>query len=377
MRNQAIYERQYRKVLKPIFRDQRAEAKDNLEAHAGSLTKAFDQKLFDDAAADQAMIKALNPTLIDLSQTQGGLALVFAGDDKNEFHMTSNVLAHIEQGTQRMASKFNDDTLTKLNQELAQGVQNGEGLGELKKRVDKVYDGVEGYRAERVARTETLKASNAASVEAYRQTGFVTGKAWVVNPNACPQCIEFEGKTIGLDDAFLGLGESYSVTGSDGETTSYTNSYDDVEEPPLHPNCECTVIPVTQEFAGGDGEPEVLGDKDVDPITVFHGESGEAFNSDSMLGNAFYVSRSRDTAGMFGNVKEYQLGIKAEDLLIINSQDEYQALVNKVVAKYPGEDTNTSIPKYIQGLGYRAAEVAEDFDPLGGIAIYDKKLMPK
>lgn len=246
MRNQLRYERQYKKVLRPIFKAQRKEALHNLEAHGSSLTKDNQQKLFDDAAYDGELVEALTPMLVDLSETQGGIALVFAGDTENEFHMTSPILNALKRGTLKMATGFNDQTLTALNNTLAEGIQAGEGIGELKARINDVYDSVDGYRAERIARTETLKASNAATNWAYKQTGYVTAKAWAVNPDACEQCLEFDGKTVPLDDSFLGLGESYTVIGDDGEETTYTNDYDTIEEPPLHPNCRCTIIPVRQ-----------------------------------------------------------------------------------------------------------------------------------
>lgn len=243
MRNQLRYERQYKKTIKPIFKQQHAEALNNLEAHSSSA-KSADQKLFDDAAYDKMLLDDLTPMLTDLSQTQGSLALVFAGDTENEFHLTSTIKARLQRGTLKMAKNFNDETLAKLNATLAEGIQAGEGLGDLKKRVSSVYEEIDDYRSERIARTETLKASNAASVDAYRQTGYVTQKAWYVNPDACEQCSEFDGKTVGLDEPFLSQGESYTITDEDGEETTYTNDYDTLEEPPLHPNCRCGVIPV-------------------------------------------------------------------------------------------------------------------------------------
>lgn len=244
MRNQTRYERQYKKILKPIFEEQRKEALVNLEAHASSINKASQQKLFDDAAYDAQLVEKLTPMLTDLTTVQGGIALVFAGDTENEFHLNSNILAKLKRGTLKMATRFNDDTLEKLNVTLAEGIAAGEGIGSLKGRVESVYDDVKGYRAERIARTETLKASNSATLDAYRQTGYVTQKAWAVNPDACEQCEEFEGKTLPLDDTFLGVGESYTVTDDEGNEKIYTNDYDTIEEPPLHPNCRCTIIPV-------------------------------------------------------------------------------------------------------------------------------------
>lgn len=243
MRIQLRYEKRYMTKLRPIFKQQEAEVLHNLEAHAGSLQKATGQKFFDDASYDALMLRELTPTLTDLAQTQGALALVFAGDTDDEFNVTAPLYRIIQNNTSKMASNFNDDTLERLNETLTQGIMDGEGIGELKQRVSDVYDNVRGYRAERIARTETLKASNNATVWAYKQTGYVTGKVWVVNPDACPECEEFDGKTVGLDDAFLGLGESYTYTDDNGDEQSQTNDYDTIEEPPLHPNCRCTVIP--------------------------------------------------------------------------------------------------------------------------------------
>jgi HK97 family phage portal protein len=248
MRNQLRYEKQYKRLLAPIFKDQRRETLKNLEAHAStyksSVIKA-DQKFFDDSAYDKLMTAKLQPSLQDLAKTQGGLAMVFAGDDTNEFYLSNSIISLLERNTSRMATNFNDETLANLNNTLAEGIQAGEGIDSLKGRVGDVFDSVDGYRAERIARTETLKASNNATVEAYRQTSFVTGKAWVVNPDACPQCEEFDGKTIGLDDSFLPVGGSYTYTDESGDEQTQTNSYDDVDEPPLHPNCRCTIIPVS------------------------------------------------------------------------------------------------------------------------------------
>lgn len=244
MRNQLRYERQYRRVVKPVFEKQRQEALTNLEAHSSNFAKAADQKLFDDAEYDKQLVQKLTPMLTDLTQTQGGLALVFAGDTENEFHLTSQILAKLQTGTRKMATNFNDSTLEKLNITLAEGIQAGEGIGELKKRVNAVYNDIGGYRSERIARTETLKASNSATLDAYRQTGYVTQKAWAVNPDACDACIDYDGKTVPLDDPFLSVGETHTFTDSNGDEQNVVNSYDTIDEPPLHPQCRCTIVPI-------------------------------------------------------------------------------------------------------------------------------------
>lgn len=243
MRNQLLHERRYDKQLKNILVSQRKEALNNLEALASSL-KASGPKLFDDSAADSLFEKVLLPTLINLGEDQGALALIFAGDTEHEFRMTAAYLDIIRRSTRKMATRFNDETLERLNATLAEGIQEGEALTKLKDRVESVYKYSSNVRSMRVARTETLKASNNATEDAYQQTGYVVSKAWVVNPDACPQCEAFDGKTIDLGQVFVRQGESYSYTDAAGEEQTINNTYDDVDNPPLHPNCRCTIIPV-------------------------------------------------------------------------------------------------------------------------------------
>jgi HK97 family phage portal protein len=242
MRNQKAYERRYRKKFNPILKEQMKEALDNLEAHSSSI-KAFD-KLFDDSIADGKMVEKLLPLLTTLGATQGALGLKFAGDNESEFRMTAAYETILREGTRRMATRFNDETIDQLNKTLAEGIQEGESLGKLKSRVEDVYRGAEGYRSLRVARTETLKASNNATNEAYKQTGYVTGKQWYANPGADEECMSFDGKIINLDESYIKQGESFSYFDANGDEQTEVNSYEDVDSPPLHPNCRCTIVPV-------------------------------------------------------------------------------------------------------------------------------------
>lgn len=85
-------------------------------------------------------------------------------------------------------------------------------------------------RAELIARTETMKAANAGQQEAWDQAvddGLLTGdekQVWITAPDErlCPICDEMDGQEIAL-------GESFDV---DGE---------ELDGPPAHPNCRCTV----------------------------------------------------------------------------------------------------------------------------------------
>jgi hypothetical protein len=102
--------------------------------------------------------------------------------------------------------------------------------------------GFDRSRAEMIARTESAYAYTEGQVEAWKQTGVVIGKKWVLSPDACEFCEaaadEYTDNPIGLDESFYGLGDS--LEGALGSIMGF--SYRSVDGPPLHPNCRCAMI---------------------------------------------------------------------------------------------------------------------------------------
>lgn len=82
-------------------------------------------------------------------------------------------------------------------------------------------------RAEVIARTETAAADVNGNMGAYRSSGLVVGKQWILAQDEyCDDCAANEAQgVIGLDEVFS--------TGDDA--------------PPAHPNCRCDVVPVLDE----------------------------------------------------------------------------------------------------------------------------------
>ena len=121
--------------------------------------------------------------------------------------------------------------------------RTNEPRDKLVKRIKDVYADGQGYRAERVARTETINASNAAAKEAYLQTGYITKIEWFANPGACEYCQTLNNKVIGIQENFYNLGDNIeSATGG----KPYPVGYSDIGYPPAHPNCTCTILPVRE-----------------------------------------------------------------------------------------------------------------------------------
>lgn len=109
-----------------------------------------------------------------------------------------------------------------------QGVEQGGTNENIADSINQYFDDTSDYSAMRIARTETINAYGAGTLEGYKQSGVVSGKYWIADANACPIC---EGN---VDDGVIGLDEDFS-------------SGDDA--PAAHPNCECSLGGETDENA--------------------------------------------------------------------------------------------------------------------------------
>lgn len=243
MLNQVKYEKKYRAALKSLLETQRKEVINNLEPH-GAKQKDLKSFLFDVSAAVGAFKLKLIPILESLYLSAGELALRFAGDETSTYEIRDAQRAYIAENLQRMANDVNNDTIDLLTNTLTEGIQAGESLSKLAKRVNTVYEQAQGYRAERIARTETLKASNQATNFAYGQTGYVKAKKWYTNPGSCPICDAMDGRTVNLEESYAEVGSSVEYVDANGDTKNYQVMYETVAAPPLHPNCRCTIVPV-------------------------------------------------------------------------------------------------------------------------------------
>lgn len=150
-----------------------------------------------------------------------------------------------------LISGINETTRQSLMTSLSEGFDDGESIDKLSQRVTDIFAEAGDLRAEMIARTEALRASNAATVEAYRQSEVVVAKEWLaeMDNRTCPFCEELDGKVILLDDNYFDQGDRFTV----GDQTLDID-FADVGEPPVHVDCRCTTIPVLD--TSQQGEPE-------------------------------------------------------------------------------------------------------------------------
>lgn len=115
-----------------------------------------------------------------------------------------------------------------LHQAVVEGLQQGQPWRNIREKM--VRDaGMEKWRAERIARTEVIRAHAKGAEEGYIESGTVRGVRWLDGQDeACPLCKALNNQVRKIGEPF------YRDTFGDGL-------------PPRHPHCRCAIAPVTLE----------------------------------------------------------------------------------------------------------------------------------
>lgn len=118
-----------------------------------------------------------------------------------------------------------DETREAINQMLGKAIQEGWTTDELQSALEDSY-AFSPARAEMVARTETRLADGGGRQAAWKESGVVSQKVWLIgDDNPCQECIDNADEgPIDLEDTF--------PSGDDAE--------------PAHPSCNCVVSPIVE-----------------------------------------------------------------------------------------------------------------------------------
>lgn len=211
----------FKAAVLEVSREQKARVLANLEgkkaiSEGQILNRVAENKLFAEMALPYF------ETLIAVAGKEA-LELVASGES---FQVTPSVRDFLRQRADFFAETVNNTTLRGLSDTLSEGIEAGEGISELSARVERVYEDIEDWRAELIARTEATAVNNEGFIEGYRQSGVVVGKEWIatMDERVREEHANLHGEIVGLDDAF-----------SNGL------------EYPSEPNCRCVVAPAVAE----------------------------------------------------------------------------------------------------------------------------------
>ncbi|MBE2931298.1 minor capsid protein [Anoxybacillus flavithermus] len=111
-----------------------------------------------------------------------------------------------------------------LRTELYLGIQQGESIDKIAKRIDKQFNS-KAFQSQRLIRTESARVISSAQEKIYAESGVVQKVQWVatLEENTCEQCARLDEKQFDIDD----------------ETKP---------SPPKHPNCRCCFIGVVEGY---------------------------------------------------------------------------------------------------------------------------------
>jgi len=222
-----------------VFKKQRDEVLNKLDK------KAVDpaQFLINEDENTNLMVRVFTPLETSTIETHGQDALDLLALEK-KFLVDRSIKKFIQERVFDFSEEITKETNKKLGKALAEGIEAGEGTATLKKRVSQLFASFEKYRSERIARSEVIRASNYGTEAGYEQSGVVEAKEWLtaLDERNCQWCARLNGKKIKLGDNYFDKGDSY--VGADGDKIDL--DYENIQAPPLHPNCRCSLIPIVK-----------------------------------------------------------------------------------------------------------------------------------
>jgi HK97 family phage portal protein len=181
------------------------------------------------AAVFQRLVeKAIEETKIDL----GAGAIQVSVDAAATF---------IREYSYLFAERVSETSVKLIREKINEGQAEGLTVAEQRNLLLGMFAAWAITRADAIAKSETIRASNAGAKFAY-QMGGIQQLVWTASRDACPFCASLDGTVVGITGNFLKNGETITLQTETG-IRNFTNNYENIGFPPLHPNCRCTILP--------------------------------------------------------------------------------------------------------------------------------------
>ena len=176
-------------------------------------------------AADwSALEDAVQPKLEEMAQDGGAEALRQVDSEVEALlaQVNERAVAWSKSYSARLVTAIQESTRDAVRDLVAAGLEAGKTNDEIADEVaDSYWFG--DSRALTIARTETAQADTQGNVLGWKASGVVAGKEWLTSDDPCEECAALSGEVAALDEEFDG------------------------GDPPLHPRCECVLLPVLAE----------------------------------------------------------------------------------------------------------------------------------
>ena len=153
------------------------------------------------------------------------------------------VASFIREYSFEFAGRIGETTKNAIRKLMDQAQSEGWSITRMIDDIRSIYGGWSTARAESIARSETIRSSNAGAEEAFRQGGIETEEWYTAkDERVCDFCQQMHGVRIPVGGLFQAAGAVMEIDGQ-----RLVMDYGDVRYPPLHPECRCTILPVVIE----------------------------------------------------------------------------------------------------------------------------------
>lgn len=248
------YETGYKTILNNLFEKQQAGVLSIVDqgidkAIKPARIKATTSDVVSYIAKETEVFAApLQEFIKDLIGAEGIIQIQQLTPDKLFFLNSVAVENFIRKDSLKYIKAIQQTTADLIKEALSSSLANGDGIPVIKDKISQIYLEATTYRAETIARSEVMRATNFAALESYRQSGVVKRKRWITSfdERTCAWCPQFNGKIIELDKDWAKIGDVIQGTNASGNLVSLKVGIDDVGSPPLHPNCRCVLAPVIE-----------------------------------------------------------------------------------------------------------------------------------
>jgi len=224
----------FRKVAAGLFRKEKDELLKILRREGKASTKAAPFSTFLQAgtfyllASKDGWIEEFGPLFAGLMKAQadnilGAYGISFDID-------RPEVQQFLEGYTMEFAKGIEGVSEQALRELIMTAQSEGWSVPNTRNAIMEMWDGFDKNRAQMIARTETIRSSNAGCEEAWKQAG-IQKKQWyaAIDGRQCPEC-EALHEYSKLNPVIMG-----------------GNFQADLPYPPLHPNCRCTILAYFEE----------------------------------------------------------------------------------------------------------------------------------
>ena len=235
---QKIFAKQEKEILK--WYSERY--KENQKSFSTKATKTF--PLLNIAKRQMIYYNVLKDAQDDLVKTEAQNALIEVGLFDQNFELSKTIEKELKKNIYKFAGEIDNDTNKQLTKDFEKIIQDWLSFDDWRELILWTFKELTTTRADRIVRTETVRAWNFGSELWRKQSGVVEKKQryTALDERVCEYCWPMNWKIIWLGENYFEKGDVL-IWEKGGELKL---DYSNTPYPPLHPNCRCVILPVIE-----------------------------------------------------------------------------------------------------------------------------------